>query len=87
MPRMRSVFAMTAATAVAGAVGYGLGLMLAPASGAETRRRMAWRAQDQYESASRACERMIARAMDRAKEEFGKQKERVLGCMGHEHTD
>jgi gas vesicle protein len=67
---MRFAFAVTAASLAAGAAGYALGVLFAPASGAEIRRRLAWRTRDEYRSFGRSCERMFDRAAQRANEEL-----------------
>lgn len=70
MSRMRFAFTVAGASLAAGAAGCALGLLLAPASGADLRRRLAKSARHQYKVAGRACERMVERAGDRAREEL-----------------
>ena len=70
MSRVRVAFTVGAASFAAGAAGCALGLLFAPASGAELRRRLARSARRQYKTAGRACERMVERAADRAREEL-----------------
>ena len=77
MSRMRFTFALAGASLVAGAAGCALGLLFAPASGAELRRRLTWGARDHIRSAERAWELMVNRAAERAKEEF---KKRRMSC-------
>ena len=74
MSRMRFTFALAGASLAAGAAGCALGLLFAPASGAETRRRLTWGAHDQYKSMGRAWELLVDRAAERAKEEFNKRR-------------
>lgn len=74
MSRMRFTFALAGASLAAGAAGCALGLLFAPASGAETRRRLTWGARHQSRSIGRALELMVERAADRAKEEFNKRR-------------
>ena len=70
MSRMRFAFTVAGASLAAGAAGCALGLLLAPASGAELRRRLTRSARHQYKAAGRACERMVEQAADRAREEW-----------------
>ena len=78
MSRAKVILGTSAAVMAAGAVGYGLGVLFAPASGAETRRRLVWKAEDKCRSAQKAIEPMVERATTRAKEEFEKQRDRIL---------
>ena len=82
MSRMRFAFAVTAASLAAGAAGCALGLLFAPASGAETKRRLAWRAQHEYRSMGRAWERMFDRATERAKHELKARAEQAFEYAG-----
>jgi gas vesicle protein len=84
MSRMRLALTVTAASVAASAVGYGLGMLFAPASGTETRRRLAWRAQHEYRSRGRTCERMFERAATRARQELQARSERVFEQVGKE---
>jgi hypothetical protein len=77
MSRMRFTFALAGASLAAGAAGCALGLLFAPASGAELRRRLTWGARDQVRSAGRAWELMVDRAAERTREEF---KKRRMSC-------
>lgn len=70
MSRMRFAFTVAGASLAAGAAGCAFGLLLAPASGAELRRRLVWSARRNYRTAERACERIVEQATDRAKEEL-----------------
>ena len=74
MSRMRIVLAVTGASLAAGAAGCALGLLFAPVSGAETRRRLTGHARYQYRSMGRAWELMVDRAAERAKEELKKRR-------------
>ena len=74
MSRMRFAFTLAGASLAAGAAGCAIGLLFAPASGAETRRRLTWGARDQYKSMGRAWELLVDRAAERAKEEFNKRR-------------
>ena len=68
----RTTFFMTivGVTVAAGAAGAALGLLYAPASGKELRRRLAWRASEEWQSAARAGNRVVGRAVARAMEEL-----------------
>jgi gas vesicle protein len=70
MSRMRFAFTVAGASLAAGAAGCALGMLLAPASGAELRRRITSDARHQFKSMGRNWERMVDRAAERAKEEF-----------------
>ena len=70
MSRMRFAFTVAGTSLAAAAAGCAAGLLLAPTSGAKLRRRLAWRTLRQYQAAGRACERMVGRTVDRAKEEL-----------------
>lgn len=82
MSRMRFAFAVTAASLAAGAAGCALGLLFAPASGAEMRRRLAWRAQHEFRSKGRAWEQMFDRATERAKHELRARAEKAFDHIG-----
>jgi len=70
MSRMKFAFTVASVSLAAGAAGCALGLLLAPASGAELRRRLTWGARDQYKTIGRTWELMVDRAAARAKEEL-----------------
>ena len=72
MSRAKVILGTSAAVLAAGAVGYGLGVLLAPASGEETRRRLAWKAEDALRTAHKAVDPVFDRAATRAKAEFEK---------------
>jgi gas vesicle protein len=57
-------------------------MLLAPASGTETRRRLVWRAEHEYRSMGRTCERMFERAAARARHELQARAERVFEKVG-----
>jgi gas vesicle protein len=69
--------AMAGVALVAGAAGCALGLLAAPASGKELRRRLAWRAEEELRGASRAGRAFVGRAVTRAREELANQRARV----------
>ena len=83
MSRMRLAFTVTGASLAAGAAGWGLGMLFAPASGTETRRWLAWRAQHEYRSMGRTCERMFERAATRARHELQARAERAFEHVGN----
>ena len=70
MSRTRFALTVTGVSLAAGAAGCALGLLLAPASGAETRRRFTWHARHQSKSFGRAWDQMVHRATERAREEL-----------------
>ena len=78
MSRTKVILGTSAAVMAAGAVGYGLGVLFAPASGEETRRRLAWKAEDKFRHAQKAIEPVFERAATRAKAEFDKQRDRIM---------
>lgn len=77
MSRTKAVVAMAGVALVAGAAGCALGLLFAPASGKELRRRLAWRAEEECRTASRAGRVFVGRAVSRAKEEIERQQARL----------
>lgn len=70
MSRMRFTLTVAGASLAAGAAGCALGMLLAPASGAELRRRITSDARHQFKSMGRNWERMVDRTVERAKDEF-----------------
>lgn len=66
MTRMQMGCAVAAASLAAGAAGCAIGLLFAPASGAEIRRRLQWRARDEWKGVSRACQRAVDDVTERA---------------------
>lgn len=82
MSRTRVVMAMTGAALVAGAAGCALGLLCAPASGKELRRRIAWRAEKECRGAARASRAFMGRAVGRATEEVERQQARLRETVG-----
>lgn len=77
MSRTTFMVAMTGVVLVAGAAGCAFGLLAAPASGKELRRRLAWRAEEELRGASRAGRAFVGRAVSRAKEEIERQQARL----------
>ena len=70
MSQMRFAITVAGTSLAAAAAGGAVGLLLAPTSGARLRRRLAWSTRRQYQAAGRACERMVERTVDRAREEL-----------------
>jgi gas vesicle protein len=77
MSRTKLVIAMVGVTMAAGAAGCALGMLAAPASGKELRRRLAWRAEEQCRGAARASRDFIRRAFDRAVAELESRRKGV----------
>jgi hypothetical protein len=59
-----------------------MGMLLAPASGAEVRRRLAWWARHEYRAMGRSCERMFERAAEHARHELELRSERMFEKIG-----
>lgn len=82
MSRMKTVLAMTGVVVAAAAAGCTVGLMVAPASGRELRRRFGWRATPRWRAMSHSCEGMLNRVADRAKQEIEERKRQVAEVIG-----
>ncbi len=76
MSRTTFMVAIAGVALVAGAAGCALGLLAAPASGKELRRRLAWRAEEELRGASRTGRAFVGRAVTRAAEELARQQAR-----------
>ena len=76
MSRMKLALTLGGVAFAAGAAGCALGVLFAPASGDETRRRLAWRTEEQ----GRAVARLLERAAERAREELENRKKRITGA-------
>jgi gas vesicle protein len=72
MSRAKVFFALAGTAAVAGAAGWVAGTLSAPASGRDLRRRLAWRAEEEFRTAARASRVFLGRAMERARAELYK---------------
>jgi len=83
MSRMKLTMAVTGVTLAAGAAGYAMGILLAPASGAETRRRLSRRAEDEWIDLSRSCTAVIDRATGRAKEALRAAAQDLRSTVSH----
>ena len=70
MTRVKRAVMIAVLSLAAGVVGYAMGLVFAPDSGAETRRRWTRRAGDRWGSMSRSCEQMFERVSAHAKREI-----------------
>jgi gas vesicle protein len=77
MSRTKFVIALAGVTVLAAAAGWTLGMISAPASGKELRRRLAWRAEEELKGVSRAGRAFLGRAVTRAKEELERRQARV----------
>jgi len=77
MSRTKVVIALAGVTVMAGAAGWALGVLSAPASGKEVRRRLAWRAEEELKGVSHAGREFVGRVVSRAKEELERQQARV----------
>lgn len=77
MSRTWMVVAMAGVALVAGAAGCALGLLSAPASGKELRRRLAGRAGEELRGASRASRAFVGRALSVAQEELARGQTRI----------
>lgn len=83
MSRTRLGIAMAGVAVVAGAAGLAFGLFAAPASGKELRRRLAWRAEEEFRGAAKAGRAFLAQAAERARTEFERQRARLGETMTH----
>jgi gas vesicle protein len=77
MSRTKFVITLAGITLVAAAAGWTLGMLSAPASGKELRRRLAWRADEELKCVSRAGRAFLNRAAARAKEELERRRARI----------
>ena len=74
MSHVKLALTLTGVAVAAAGVGYAAGLLLAPASGTELRRRLACRLADERRAFERACEQALQRASDLAKQEIERRK-------------
>ena len=77
MSRTRVLMTLGGVTLIAGAAGCALGLLAAPVAGKELRRRLAWRAEEEWRGASRASRAYLDRLAGRARDEFAQRRARV----------
>lgn len=83
MSRTKLVVAIAGVAAMAGAAGWAFGLLSAPASGKELRRRLAWRAEEELRDASKAGRAFLGRMAERAKAEIERQRTRLDETITH----
>ena len=76
MSGTKVIFALAGTTLVAGAVGYVVGTLFAPASGTKLRRRLAWTTEERWREVTRATERLLERARAVAAAELSELKKR-----------
>ena len=76
MSRTKLFVALTGVAMAAGAAGCAAGLLCAPASGTETRRRLAWKA-GEWQSAARAGARFVERTTELAREQLRHRAEQL----------
>jgi gas vesicle protein len=76
MSRTKLVITLAGVTLVAAAAGWTLGMLSAPASGKELRRRLARRAEEELKGISRAGRAFLACGAARAKEELERRQAR-----------
>ncbi|MBI2189430.1 MAG: YtxH domain-containing protein [Acidobacteria bacterium] len=81
MSRTKIFIALGGVALMAGAAGWACGLLTAPASGAELRRRLSWRAEEEWRTAARAGRAFVGRAVSRAKAELDRRQARVRETM------
>jgi|CXWL01.1.fsa_nt_gi gas vesicle protein len=67
MSRVGLAVTVTAVSLAAWAAGCAAGLLFAPASGAEFRRRLSWKARDDWKHIARSCDAVFDRAAGRAR--------------------
>jgi gas vesicle protein len=82
MSRTKLALAMAGVAVTAAAAGWAAGLLLAPASGKELRRRLAWRTEEQWRSAASASNRMFERVATRARHELHGRGARIAEAIG-----
>lgn len=81
MSRTKLAFTVAGIAVAAGAVGCAAGALLAPASGKELRRRLAWWTEEEWRSVAQSSGRLIERAVARAWEELEDRKTRIVDTM------
>lgn len=82
MSRTKLLMTVAGVTVAAGAAGCALGLLYAPASGTELRRRLAWKSDEQWRTIARASGRLIERVTARAAAEVEARKKRFAEAVG-----
>jgi gas vesicle protein len=81
MSRTKAVIALGGVTLIAGAAGCALGMLSAPASGTELRRRLAWRAEEEWKGLSRSGRAFMTRAVSLATEELKRRQAQVRATI------
>lgn len=76
MSRIKVALTIGGVTVAAGLMGWAVGMLYAPASGKELRRRLAWKTEEQCHSIARASERLLARASGRVAAQIEEARKR-----------
>lgn len=74
MSRTQRSFLVAGVAVAAGAAGWGLGMLFAPASGRDLRRRLAWLGEQQVKTFSLTAERLLNDVTVRAASEIARAK-------------
>lgn len=82
MPKVRNALIIGVGMLAAAAAGCAVGLMLAPASGAELRRQLGRRATRRVGTVSASLEHALDRVADRAKRQIEEKKRQVAEALG-----
>jgi gas vesicle protein len=78
MSRTQRSFLVAGAAVAAGATGWALGILFAPASGKELRKRITWKSKRQFKAFSHDAERFLNDVTERAATELA----RARSCCG-----
>lgn len=76
MSRVKTTLALVGVTVAAGAIGTALGMLCAPASGQELRRRGRWLVEERWRAAARASSRAAELVVAMAKKELESRMKR-----------
>ena len=82
MSRVKTILTVGGIAVAAAATGCAVGLMIAPASGRELRRRAAWLAAYRWRAVSHSCERTFDRIADRARREIEDRTRQASAAIG-----
>ena len=82
MSRVKTILTMTGIAVAAAATGCAVGLMIAPASGRELRRRAAWQVAYRWRAVSHSCERTFERMAACARREIEDRTTEVSAAIG-----
>ena len=85
MTRLKRALRVAGYSIAASLAGYALGLVFAPASGTETRRRWTRRAGDEWKAMSRSCERMFERVSSDARRQIDARMKQCAGITRKGH--